>query len=121
VTAPDPGQPAALAPETAERVRASTGRQTMLTTLGVTIEGLESGYVELGLANRRDIMQQHGFVQAAAADSACGYAAYTLFPAGQLARSSNPVSSATCPGGPGRWRHRLAPRWTSRSGQRGCA
>jgi uncharacterized protein (TIGR00369 family) len=57
----------------------------MLTTLGVTVERLEPGYVELGLAHRQDLTQQHGFVHAGAittiADSACGYAAYTLFPA----------------------------------------
>jgi len=56
----------------------------LLTTLGVTIERLAPGYVELGLASRADLMQQHGFVHAGAistiADSACGYAAYTGFP-----------------------------------------
>jgi uncharacterized protein (TIGR00369 family) len=76
--------PAALASETEARVRASIARQTMLTTLGVTIERLEPGYVELGLGHRPDLSQQHGFVHAAAitaiADSACGYAAYTLVP-----------------------------------------
>jgi uncharacterized protein (TIGR00369 family) len=66
------------------RVRASISRQTLLTTLGVTIERLAPGYVELGLTSRADILQQHGFVHAGAlttiADSACGYAAYTGFP-----------------------------------------
>lgn len=73
-----------LAPETAARVGASIARQTLLTTLGVTIERLATGYVELGLASRADLSQQHGFVHAGAitaiADSACGYAAYTGFP-----------------------------------------
>ncbi len=73
-----------LAPEAAARIRASVARQTLLTTLGVTIERLAPGYVELGLASRADITQQHGFVHAGAittiADSACGYAAYTGFP-----------------------------------------
>jgi uncharacterized protein (TIGR00369 family) len=85
VTAPEAGQPAVLAPEIDARVRASIARQTMLTTLGVTIERLEPGYCELGLANRPDLTQQHGFIHAGAittiADSACGYAAYTLMPA----------------------------------------
>jgi uncharacterized protein (TIGR00369 family) len=75
----------ALDPETDARVRASIARQTLLTTLGVTVERLGPGYAELGLANRADLTQQHGFVHAGAitaiADSACGYAAYTLFPA----------------------------------------
>jgi uncharacterized protein (TIGR00369 family) len=75
----------ALLPETEARVRASIARQTLLTTLGVTVERLETGYCELGLAHRADLTQQHGFVHAGAittiADSACGYGAYTLFPA----------------------------------------
>jgi uncharacterized protein (TIGR00369 family) len=73
-----------LAPEIAARVRASVARQTLLTTLGVTVESLGVGRVELGLASRADLTQQHGFLHAGAittiADSACGYAAYTLFP-----------------------------------------
>jgi uncharacterized protein (TIGR00369 family) len=85
VTTPEPPDRAVLLPETEQRVRASVSRQTMLTTLGVTIERLAAGYVELGLAHRPDLTQQHGFLHAAAitaiADSACGYAAYTLFPA----------------------------------------
>ena len=73
-----------LDPVTTARVRASIARQTLLTTLGVTIERLAPGYVELGLTSRADLTQQHGFVHAGAitaiADSACGYAAYTGFP-----------------------------------------
>jgi uncharacterized protein (TIGR00369 family) len=73
-----------LPPETAARVRASIARQTLLTTLGVSVESLSAGQVELGLASRPDLTQQHGFLHAGAittiADSACGYAAYTLFP-----------------------------------------
>ena len=85
MTASEAGQPAVLAPEIDARVRTSIARQTMLTTLGVTIERLEPGYCELGLASRPELTQQHGFIHAGAittiADSACGYAAYTLMPA----------------------------------------
>ncbi|MBV8998003.1 MAG: PaaI family thioesterase [Solirubrobacterales bacterium] len=81
---PPPSELPDLDPETTARVRASVARQTLLTTLGVTIERLAPGYVELGLTSRADLTQQHGFVHAAAitaiADSACGYAAYTGFP-----------------------------------------
>ena len=81
---PLPSELPDLAPETAARVRASVARQTLLSTLGVTIVRLAPGYVELRLASRADLMQQHGFVHAGAlttlADSACGYAAYTGFP-----------------------------------------
>ena len=76
--------PSILDAGTAERVRASVARQTLLTTLGVTVERLAPGHVELRLAHRPDLTQQHGFVHAGAvstiADSACGYAAYTLLP-----------------------------------------
>jgi uncharacterized protein (TIGR00369 family) len=81
---PGPSKLRDLEPETAARVRASIARQTLLTTLGVTVERLAAGHVELRLASRADLTQQHGFVHAGAlttiADSACGYAAYTGFP-----------------------------------------
>ena len=80
---PRSSEPRELAPEAEARVRASIARQTLLTTLGVTVEQLAPGYVELGLVSRADLTQQHGFVHAGAlttiADSACGYAAYTGF------------------------------------------
>jgi uncharacterized protein (TIGR00369 family) len=76
---------AGLTPGVAGRVRASIARQPMLTLLGVTIEKLAVSHVELRLARRDELTQQHGFVHAGAittiADSACGYAALTLFPA----------------------------------------
>jgi uncharacterized protein (TIGR00369 family) len=74
-----------LDPGAEGRVRASIARQTLLTTLGVRVERLERGLCELALASRADLTQQHGFMHAGAittiADSACGYAAYTLMPA----------------------------------------
>ena len=73
-----------LTPETVERVRASIARQTLPDTLGVRVERISAGQAELGIASRPDLTQQHGFVHAGAittiADSACGYAASTLFP-----------------------------------------
>jgi uncharacterized protein (TIGR00369 family) len=75
---------AELAPELEARLRASVARQTMLTTLGVTVGHFAPGHVELGLTNRPALTQQHGFLHAGAlttiADSACGYAVYTLMP-----------------------------------------
>jgi uncharacterized protein (TIGR00369 family) len=76
--------PSTVSPGTEQRVRASFARQTMLSTLGVSIELIQPGHVELGMPRRPDLTQQHGFVHAGAittiADSACGYAALTLFP-----------------------------------------
>lgn len=68
------------------RVRASFDRQTFMATIGARIVHVAPGEVDLELAVRNDLVQQHGFlhagVLAAAADSACGYAALSLMPPG---------------------------------------
>lgn len=75
----------ALDPETEQRIRASLGRQTLLTTLGISIAEMSGGRVVLDLPYRADLCQQNGYVHAGAitamADSACGYAAASLMPA----------------------------------------
>jgi len=76
---------AVLDPSTEQRVRASISRQTLLTTLGITVVELAPGRVVLDLPYRADLCQQNGYVHAGAitalADSACGYAAATLMAA----------------------------------------
>lgn len=66
------------------RVRASFGRQRLMTTIGALVDEVASGRVVLRLPFRDDLTQQHGFLHAgtiaALADSACGYAALTLMP-----------------------------------------
>jgi uncharacterized protein (TIGR00369 family) len=68
------------------RVRASFARQKMMTTLGATLERAVPGEVDIRLPFRSELTQQHGFLHAGAMttvlDSACGYAALTLMPAG---------------------------------------
>jgi len=68
------------------RVRASFERQRFMTTIGARLTRVEPGEVELEVPIRDDLTQQHGFLHAgalaAAADSACGYAALSLMPAG---------------------------------------
>ena len=77
-------QPADLAFES--RVQSSFARQTMMTTLGATLERVAPGEVDIRLPFRADLTQQHGFLHAGAmttvVDSACGYAALTLMPVG---------------------------------------
>jgi uncharacterized protein (TIGR00369 family) len=55
-------------------------------TLGVTLERVVPGEVDLTLPFRSDLTQQHGFLHAgvvtAVIDSACGYAALTLMEPG---------------------------------------
>lgn len=67
-----------------DRVRASFARQRIMTTLGATIAELDPGRVVLAMPYTATFAQQHGFLHAGAtatlADSACGYAAYTLAP-----------------------------------------
>ena len=69
-----------------ERVRASFERQRFMRTLGARLVCVEPGLVEIELRQREELTQQHGFLHAGAsasiADSAGGYAAYSLMPAG---------------------------------------
>jgi len=71
---PDPGYEA--------RVRDSFGRQSHMDTLGVSIAHIAAGEVHLALPFSPKFCQQNGYMHAGAiasvADSANGYAAYTL-------------------------------------------
>jgi uncharacterized protein (TIGR00369 family) len=66
------------------KVRESFGRQSYMTTLGAAIEFLAPGEVHISLPFAPRLCQQNGFMHAGAiasvADSANGYAAYTLAP-----------------------------------------
>ncbi|HEY8258665.1 MAG TPA: PaaI family thioesterase [Gemmatimonadales bacterium] len=68
------------------RVRDSFGRQSHMATLGVTIARIEPGEVHLRLPFSPKFAQQNGYLHAGAiasvADSANGYAAFTLAPPG---------------------------------------
>ncbi len=76
-TAPDP--------DFAARVRASFARQGVMGLIGARIARVEPGVVSIELPYRADLTQQHGFFHAGVtstiADSAGGYAGFTLFPA----------------------------------------
>ena len=68
------------------RVRESFVRQKVMALIGASLARVEPGRVEIELPFRDDLTQQHGFFHAGIigtiADSAGGYAAYTLMPAG---------------------------------------
>jgi uncharacterized protein (TIGR00369 family) len=72
-------------PDFESRVRESFGRQQLMQTLGAELTVVEPGVVEIELAHRAELTQQHGFlhagVVASVLDSACGFAALTLMPA----------------------------------------
>jgi uncharacterized protein (TIGR00369 family) len=76
-----PGNPAYVS-----SIRSSFETQRIMQLIGATLERVEPGVVEIGLPFRADLVQQDGFVHAGVvttiADSACGYAAFSLAPAG---------------------------------------
>jgi uncharacterized protein (TIGR00369 family) len=73
-------------PKYVEEVKDSFAKQTIMTLIGGELTRVEPGVVEISLPYRADLTQQHGYVHAGIvttiADSACGYAAYTLMPPG---------------------------------------
>src|SRR3712207_6451317 len=68
------------------RVRESFARQRVMATIGARLSRVRAGEVEIELPFREDLTQQHGYLHAgivaAVVDSACGYAAMSLAPAG---------------------------------------
>ena len=72
-------------PDFVADVRDSFTRQGVMGLIGARLGRVEPGLVEIALPFRPDLTQQHGFFHAGVtstiADSAGGYAAYTLFPA----------------------------------------
>lgn len=72
-------------PDFAARVRDSFARQPFMDHIGARLTALEPGFCEITVDYRRELTQQHGFVHggvlASIADSAAGYAAFSLMPA----------------------------------------
>jgi uncharacterized protein (TIGR00369 family) len=68
------------------KVRESFARQGIMAHLGARLERLEPGLVEISLPYRPELSQQHGYFHAGVvttvADSAAGYAGFSLMPAG---------------------------------------
>jgi uncharacterized protein (TIGR00369 family) len=69
-----------------ERVRASFARQQVMALIGADLRTVAPGATEIVLPCRPELSQQDGFVHAGIvttiADSACGYAAFSLMPSG---------------------------------------
>jgi uncharacterized protein (TIGR00369 family) len=64
------------------RVRESFSKQKLMQTIGATLTKVIPGEVEISLEFQDDLTQQHGFIHAGIvatlADTACGYAAFSL-------------------------------------------
>lgn len=75
----------ALNPKFAEEVAASFAKQSIMNLIGARLSLVKPGVVEITLPYREDLTQQDGYLHAGVvttiADSACGYAAFTLMPA----------------------------------------
>jgi len=69
----------------AEEIKQSFAKQTIMELIGAQLTRVEPGIIEILLPYRADLAQQHGYLHAGIvttiADSACGYAAYSLMPA----------------------------------------
>ena len=67
-------------------VRESFSRQSFMTTLGADLAEVGKGKVRIRFGRADGLLQQHGYLHAgvstAIVDSACGYAALSLAPAG---------------------------------------
>ena len=72
-------------PSFAEEIAQSFAKQTIMSLIGAGLSRVEPGVVEISLPYRAGLAQQHGYLHAGIvatiADSACGYAAYSLMPA----------------------------------------
>jgi uncharacterized protein (TIGR00369 family) len=72
-------------PDFEKRVRDSFFRQKLMSAIGAELTKVSPGEAEISLPYRDDLTQQHGFVHAGIiatlADTACGYAAFSLMPA----------------------------------------
>jgi uncharacterized protein (TIGR00369 family) len=69
-----------------EKVRESFARQPVMALIGAELVKIKAGQVDIKLPYRADLAQQNGFlhagITATIVDSACGYAAFSLMPAG---------------------------------------
>jgi uncharacterized protein (TIGR00369 family) len=72
-------------PDFEKRVHESFNRQKLMRTIGAELTRLLPGEAEISLPYWHNLTQQHGFVHAGIiatiADTACGYAAFSLMPA----------------------------------------
>jgi uncharacterized protein (TIGR00369 family) len=95
-------------PDYERRVRDSFARQRFMATIGAHIVSVSPGEVVIELPWRDEVGQQHGVLHAGAvasiADSACGYAALSLMPAGAAVMSVEFKVNLLAPGRGDRFR-----------------
>lgn len=71
-------------PNFAERVQNIFNEQPVMRLIGAQLTGIEPGAIDIAIRFQKSLTQQNGFIHAGIittiADSACGYAAYSLMP-----------------------------------------
>jgi uncharacterized protein (TIGR00369 family) len=67
-------------------IKRSFAKQSIMQLIGAELSRIEPGMVDISLPYRAELTQQNGYLHAGIvttiADSACGYAAFSLMPAG---------------------------------------
>ena len=80
----DMGNKPEMSPQIQEKIRNSFDAQSMMATLGASLERVEDGYAEIHAPIAKHCQQQHGFAHAgltfSIGDSAAGYAALSVMP-----------------------------------------
>ena len=80
-----------LNPTFSDAVAQSFAKQPIMNLIGARLGLVEPGIVEILLPFRQDLTQQNGYLHAGIvttiADSACGYAAFSLMPTGSAVLS----------------------------------
>ena len=71
-------------PNFSEKIYKSFSGQTVMNLIGANLIKVEAGQIDIKLPFRSELTQQNGFIHAGIittiADSACGYAAFSLMP-----------------------------------------
>lgn len=67
-------------------IKSSFAKQSIMQLIGAELSRIEPGFVDISLPYRAELTQQNGYLHAGIvttiADSACGYAAFSLMPSG---------------------------------------
>ena len=98
--------------------REGFARHGLMRHLGAEMVAIEPGFAELQVDHRPELTQQHGYfhggVMGALADTACGYAAFSLTPPGATVLTVEYKMNMTAPGDGERL---IARGWVKRPGR----
>jgi uncharacterized protein (TIGR00369 family) len=91
-----------LSPQIMRKIQSSFAAQSLMQTLGATLQDVQAGAVTIQVPVSPGNLQQHGFVHAgvtfAIGDSAAGYAALSLMPKGHEVLTTEMKINLLAPG-----------------------